>query len=411
MFDQVKKAFSAGYTRQFWVLFVGTIVIRTGSSMIWPFTLSYVGDKIGVAMTAAAFLLTIRSMTSLVSSFISGPITDSIGRKTAMIIGILGYVFTYLGMLAANSMAGFIVVMLFAGLVEPMFRTGVDAMLVDIIPEEKRIDAYSVNRMGQNVGIALGPMVGGLLISISYNLAMIGATIAMLIFLVMIVFGVKETLSTRVALSQSMKPRALFDGYQRVFRDGKFMVSTLLIVLAYVGFSQVWTLMQPYTGNVLGMSEALFALLPMTNAVMVIVFQLPFTFLAKRFTLIQAMVIGCAVYMTSIISFSFAQNFWMVWLGFVVLTCGEMFYVPASTTFAANLAPDDMRGRYMGFYSIYWAVASGIGPLIGGLINDNIGARWIWVGAALFPLMASLGYLVMDRREKQQQSKHQQEFA
>ncbi len=400
MLEHAKKAFSAGYSRQFWVLFVGTIVIRMGSSMIWPFTLTYVGDKLGVAMTAAAFLLTIRSITSLFSSFISGPITDSIGRKTAMVIGILGYAATYLGMLAANSMAGFIAVMLFAGFVEPMFRTGVDAMLVDIIPEEKRIDAYSVNRMGQNVGIALGPMVGGLLIAISYNLAMYGATFAMLIFLVMILFGVKETLSKRVALTESMKPKTLFDGYQRVFRDRKFMISTVLITLAYIGFSQVWTLMQPYTGDVLGMREALFAFLPMTNALMVIFLQLPFTFLAKRFTLLHAMVLGCIVYSISIISFSVAQNFWMVWFGFVLLTCGEMFYVPASTTFAANLAPDDMRGRYMGFYSIYWAMASGIGPLIGGLINDNIGPRWIWVGAAVFPLFASIGYAWMDQREK-----------
>jgi MFS family permease len=317
-----------------------------------------------------------------------------------MVIGILGYALTYLGMLAANSMAGFILVMIFAGTVEPLFRTGVDAMLIDIIPIEKRIDAYSVNRMGQNVGIALGPMVGGLLIAISYNLAMVGAAIAMMIFLVLILFGVKETISKRSSLRDGLNPKDLFDGYQRVFRDKKFMVSTLLITLAYVGFSQVWTLMQPYTSNVLSMSEALFAFLPMTNAVMVIVLQLPFTLLSKRFSLLRAMVLGCSVYMISIVSFSVAQNFWMVWFGFILLTCGEMFFVPASTTFAANLAPDDMRGRYMGLYSIYWSLASGIGPLIGAWINDGIGPRWIWIGAAIFPLIASIGYALMDRKEK-----------
>lgn len=411
MFEQMKKAFTVGYPRQFWVLFFGTIIIRTGSSMIWPFTLTYVSDKLSVALAAAAFLLTVRSISSLVASFIAGPITDSAGRKTVMVIGITGYALTYVGMLFANSMTGFIIVMFCGGLIEPLFRVGVDAMLVDIIPEEIRIDAYSVNRMGQNVGIALGPMLGGLLISISYNIAFGAAITAMLIFLLLILFAVKETIAKRVPLSESMKPGELFDGYQRVFRDGRFMVSTVLITLAYIGFSQVWTLMQPFTGKVLGMSEAAFAFLPMTNAIMVIFLQLFFTIFSKRFNLLRTMVVGGLVYTISIFSFSVAQNFWMVWIGFIILTCGEMFIVPASTTYAANLAPDDMRGRYMSLYSLHWPLASGIGPLLGGFIGDNVGQRWIWVAAAIFPLIASLGYAVMDRREYRNQAQTEENFA
>jgi MFS family permease len=78
--QQIKNSFRAGYPKQFWVLFAGTIIIRTGSSMIWPFTINYVSDKLGVAMAMAAVLLTIRSLASLVSSFIAGPIADSVGR-------------------------------------------------------------------------------------------------------------------------------------------------------------------------------------------------------------------------------------------------------------------------------------------------------------------------------------------
>ena len=400
MLVHLKEAFRSGYPKQFWVLFFGTIIIRTGSSMIWPFTINYVSDKLDVAMAMAAVLLTIRSLSSVVSSFVAGPIADSVGRKTVMILGILGYIFTYLGMVAVNSMAGFVLVMVFGGLVEPLFRVGVDAILVDLIPEEKRIDAYSVNRMAQNIGVAMGPGIGGALMATSYDLALFLAASAMSIFLLLLLVGVRETIAEKVPLAESLNRTALFSGYQRVFRDQRFMQSTLLIITATMGFSMVWTLSATYTRDVLGISEAYYGWLPATNALMVITLQLLFTQFTKRFSLLRAMAIGCAVYVVSIASFSVAQNFWWIWGAFVVLTCGEMFYVPSTTTFAANLAPQNMRGRYMSLFSLHWPIASGLGPLVGGLINDNVGPRWIWIGAALFPLLASFGYARMDRKEK-----------
>ncbi|MEE4194557.1 MAG: MFS transporter, partial [Anaerolineae bacterium] len=282
MFEQIKRAFAVGYPRQFWVLFVGTIIIRTGSSMIWPFTLIYVSDKLGVPLTAAAVLLTVRSLCSLISSFIAGPITDSIGRKTVMVVGIIGYILTYLGMLGANSMPAFVVVMIYGGIFDPLFRVGVDAMLVDIIPNEKRIDAYSVNRMAQNIGVATGPMLGGFAIAVSYNLAMLAAAGAMLIFLVLILFGITETIEQRVLLRESLRPSNLFDGYRRVFKDTKFIVTTVLGIIGPIGFSMVWTMMSIYTRDVLDINEAQFGFLPMTNALMVIFLQLVFTLQAKR---------------------------------------------------------------------------------------------------------------------------------
>jgi len=53
----------------------------------------------------------------------------------------------------------------------PLYRVGADAMLADIIPTEKRTDAYSLLRMSNNAGVAIGPAIGGLVASTSYSLA------------------------------------------------------------------------------------------------------------------------------------------------------------------------------------------------------------------------------------------------
>lgn len=400
MFTQLRTAVKAGYPRQFWLLFVGTIISRAGSSMIWPFTMIYVSGKLELALTATAVLLTIRSITSLLATFLAGPFADSVGRKPAMIIGVVSHALTYVGMVAANSMPAFIVVMIFGGVFDSLFRVGVDAMLIDLIPIEKRIDAYSVVRMAQNIGVATGPMIGGALIASSYELALFLAAGAMVLFGIILLFGTQETIAEKSSLRDGLQLEAMFNGYRVVFRDRQFMISTLMIVLATVGFSVVWTMSSLYAKQELGIIEALYGLLPLTNASMVVFLQIFFTQWSKRYSYLQSMMIGCVVYAVSISSFAFAQNFWMLWLGFVVLTCGEMFFVPSATTYAANLAPESMRGRYMSLFSLHWPIASGVGPLVGGIINDTLGMRAIWWGAALFPLLAAFGYFWLHREEK-----------
>jgi MFS family permease len=65
---------------------------------------------------------------------------------------------------------------------------------------------------------------------------------------------------------------------------------------------------------------------------------------------------------------------------------------------AANLAPPDMRGRYMGLYGITWGVAFGIGPVIAGYLNDNVAPRAIWIFALAAGLAAAAGFLLLQRK-------------
>jgi hypothetical protein len=45
--------------------------------------------------------------------------------------------------------------MALSGAFNPLYRIGADAMMADLIPPEKRIDAYSLLRMGNNVDAVL----------------------------------------------------------------------------------------------------------------------------------------------------------------------------------------------------------------------------------------------------------------
>ena len=82
----------------------------------------------------------------------------------------------------------------------------------------------------------------------------------------------------------------------------------------------------------------------------------------------------------------------------VVLTLGELLLAPTGTAFAANLAPADMRGRYMGLYGLSWGLSMGIAPVIGGWLSDNVAPVAIWYAGLAMGLAAALGFVMLDRR-------------
>jgi MFS family permease len=84
----------------------------------------------------------------------------------------------------------------------------------------------------------------------------------------------------------------------------------------------------------------------------------------------------------------------------VFMTVGEMVLIPTSSTMAANLAPADMRGRYMSIYSLSWGIAYGLGPIFAGQLNDRIAPSAMWVGSLAVGLVATVFFLLLARRKE-----------
>jgi MFS family permease len=81
----------------------------------------------------------------------------------------------------------------------------------------------------------------------------------------------------------------------------------------------------------------------------------------------------------------------------VILTFGELTLVPTASKYVADLAPADLRGRYMAIYWLGWGLARTISPIIGGFINDNIAPQAIWIGGLLFGLVSAFGLFLLSR--------------
>ena len=170
------------FPAQFWLMFAGLVISTTGTSMIWPFITIYSSQKLGLPLTAVTSLLSINALTALAASIVAGSLVDHFGRKGIMTIGLFGQALAYLLYIPAREFWVFALLMGFSGLFGPLFRVGTDAMLADMFAPEDRAQAYALVRMGRNIGVALGPVLGGLVVVISYNLGLYAAAIALSIF-------------------------------------------------------------------------------------------------------------------------------------------------------------------------------------------------------------------------------------
>jgi MFS family permease len=398
MSERLQRLFNA-YPRQFWLLFWGLLISTIGTSMIWPFLMIYVSERLSLPLTLVASLMTLNAGMGLLSSFFAGPIIDRAGRKWVMAISLCVSGLVYFGLSRADSLPAFAVLMAASGAFSPLYRVGADAMMADLITAERRADAYSLLRTGNNLGVALGPVIGGIIATISYATAFYFAAGGLLIYSLLVTFLAVETLPARPpdeAPGAAVKER--FGGYGRVLGDRQFISFIGTYTLVQICAAMIWVLLAVYAKENYAVSESLYGFIPMTNALMVVFFQYSVTQATKRRKPLSVLAVGALLYSLALGSVALGRGFWGFWLSMVILTVGELIQSPTATTLAANLAPAEMRGRYMSLYGLTWGVATGVGPVLGGLLNDHLGPAAIWYGGAAIGLTSCLLFLGLVQR-------------
>ncbi len=282
------------------------------------------------------------------------------------------------------------------GAANPLYQVGADAMLADMVVPEKRTNAYAIIRMVNNAGVAIGPAAGGFLASRSYTFTFLGASAGMLIYSLLLLFRARETLSRAYHPKKELTHEGL-GGYKPIFHDRPYMVFSALIGVGLITPSILWTLLAVYTKQNFGLPENLYGWLPTTNALMCVFVQPFVTRISRRFRPLPVSAVGMLTYALGVGSVALMKDFWGFWASMVIMSFGELILIPTISKYVADLAPADMRGRYMSIYWFAWGIARAAAPLIGGFLNDSIDPRAIWVGGLGIGLVSAVGLFIFNQ--------------
>ena len=379
----------------FWTLMAGTFIDRLGGAMMFPFFAIYITEKFGVGMIVVGTIFAIYSGSSFLGSTVSGALTDKFGRKAMIIFGLVASALSSLVMPFIDSLQVFYLATFLAGMFESVGGPARQAMIADLLPEEKRAEGYAIHRVTFNLSAAIGPAIGGILASISYPLLFYMDAASSLIMAAIIIFKLPET---KPELREGEEEQTILQtvgGYRIVFKDAIFMSFIGVSILMVLVYFQMNSTLSVYLRDIHQISLQQFGAIVSINAAMVVGMQF---WISRRLAGQQPvimMALGMGFYAVGFAMYGFIGGsfvFALAIVAMVIITIGEMIIAPFQQVVVAKLAPEQMRGRYMAIYGMSWGIPVAIAPLLAGVVMDNYDPRWVWWGVGIIGLVAVFGF-------------------
>jgi predicted MFS family arabinose efflux permease len=272
------------------------------------------------------------------------------------------------------------------------------------VPPEHRKAAYAVSRLGINLGMSVGPALGGFIAERSFRAIfwVDGATsLAAGLILVLVPLGVAVGRAARdaaaLARAEAGEAPALAPSpAPSVLRDRRMLLFLAANVLVAAGFFQHIGAMPLYLVRNLGFTPKFYGILFTLNTVLIVLLEIRVNFGTAHWTHRRALLSGALLVGAGFGALAFARAPWAVAATVVVWTFGEMILLPGMSNFVADIAPEHRRGEYMGYYTMAWGIAFSFGPGLGTIVLDRFGPVACWLGTFVF---CAAGGWIMSRLE------------
>jgi len=355
-------------------------------SAIWTFVgiwaikgLGASGNQLGVAFMAAA-------LGSMVAGYAGGALSDRSGRKPVIIVG-FGIEAAFLISLAAvgdRTVLGLALVAIGSSF-GSVGGGASQAMVADLVPPERHERAYAALRVGNNLGVTLGPPLGGLLLlGGQWSHLFLGAGILLSAVLVLAV----RFLPRRGAYSPEEPPSR--GSFRVIRRDFPFLLFFLSGGLAYLVYIAYETLLPISLVSGHGLSPSTWGFLVIVNPIAVTLFQLRLTRRVERYPAAPRLVLAMLLMGWPFLFLSVSSSIPVAALLILVFVVGEMLWVPTSQAIVAGLAPPDLRGAYMGAFGSTSAIGFALGPLLGLSVRGAAGDTAMWTTFGIISVVAAI---------------------
>jgi MFS family permease len=388
------------YPRAFWVYNLIVFIDRLGGFMLYPFFALYLTEKFHIGMATVGILFAIFSLTGMAGSAIGGALTDRMGRKAVIVASLLLSSLSALGMGLAPTMSIFIAVVVFVGTLSSIGHPAHEAVVADLLPQEKRAEGYGIIRVVFNIAVIIAPPIAGVLIANSYLTLFIVDAVISIIAAGIVLFGLPETKPQAQAHAKPESLRQTFAGYGRVFKDVPFLAFIGVSVMMTLVYMNMNSTMGVYLRDQHGLPEISYGALLSINAIMVVFLQFWVTRRIEKYKPMLIMAAGSLLYTLGFAMYGFVSTFALFVTAMVIITIGEMVVSPIQQSLVAGFAPEAMRGRYMAVSSLTWSVAFTVGPYFAGLILDSSKPNLLWILCGFIGILATLGFVALNRTHR-----------
>lgn len=386
-----------GWQRMLWILALAQLLSSVGFSMIFPFLPNYVtalGAATGVSIafwTGAVF--SAQAITMSIASPLWGAVADRFGRKPMLVRALLGGALVVTLMGFVSNAEQLVLLRAIQGIVSGTVSAG-NALVASLAPRNRMGYAMSVLQTASWGGIALGPVIGGVLAD-SYGYASSFVITGILLFIggILVIIGVREEF-TPVARSER---QSILGGWRRLLAKkgmgttfiARFSSSLgrgllvpilpLFIPLLMAGATGVST----FTGLVIGVASA-------TGTVS----SLLLGNLGDRVGHRRILLISGVLSAVSYLAMAFVTEGWQLLLLNALSGFATGGLMPALSALIASYANQDEIGSAFGLDNSVMSAARAAAPLVAVGVASLFSYEAVFViGALIFVFTVVLAWL------------------
>lgn len=370
--------------------------------MAFPYLTMYLSGKmtdggLEIAASSIGFLIMVGGLGYTVALLVTGSLCDKFGRRKMMLSYIIPQVVLTASYAFAKTYSQFFSIYVISGILGAFYDPAFSAMIADLVHSNRREEVYGLSYMISNIGTLVSPPIGGIIASISgYPILFIYATVFTFICATIILLKISESYSESVSNNVTLGQLA------ELFKHRIFILFCVLGALTNVIYTQLYGLFSVYT-QYMGFEPYFFGVLFSINGAMVVFLQIPIRKGALRVGSTKAFIIAQTFYAAGFAYFLLSKNFAHFLLGIVILTVGEIIFVPAITGFVANLSPIDKRGRYMALAGLFFGIGGSVGSFIGFSLYTILQDKaMIWGILGIIGFATLPGYIYLSKVAKVQ---------
>jgi MFS family permease len=395
----MSRLFPKGYDRRIWILFYSRLIDGVGFSIIGPFLALFMYQTMGVSMAMVGLVLLLAGLAGAGGSLLGGLMADRYGRWGVMTWSMTLRCLTFLVLAFQVSLwpdvLGVSITLTLSYFFGGVFDPANNAMVADLVEPAKRLEAYGLMRVAWNLGFAIGPMIGGILVAWSFLWTFVISALISLVAALVVAFFLTETYVP--------KPREKGEGLLKGMRsiDKMFLAFCIILMPMFIMSGQFGVIYVVFANERVGIDTAVIGAVFALNGLMVVLLQFPIARWLQGRNYYLAMGGGSLIYAVGYLMIAPMTDGLGLALTMVVITIGEMVVVPVATNLTVEMSPDDQRGKYLGIFGLFGSIGWFASSLVGGVMYDNITSGWVlWGIVAFLGVVSAVGLLPLAWRAK-----------
>ncbi|HJQ52955.1 MAG TPA: MFS transporter [Gemmatimonadaceae bacterium] len=385
-----------GLPREVWLLFATNLINRAGM-MVLPFLIVYLTRELHFTPGQAGLAFALYGGAAIFAGPIGGRLSDSIGalpvmRASLMLSGSVVMFFPF----AHSVGAVYAVTALWAACAE-LFRPASLAALTHVVQPSQRKAAYALNRLAINLGMSIGPALGGFLAAVSFrSMFVVDALTTLTAGVVLIAARWRPTATAERDTAETEVTSAL----ARLRGNSRLAVFLAATFLVSVVFYQHESALPLYMVQYLSLSPAFYGSLFTINTLMIVALEVPINRATAEWPHAWALVAGCMLFALGFGGLGIVSSASGLLFTTIVWTFGEMMLFPAMAAHLGDIAPEAQRGAYMGAYSMSLSLALTVGPWLGTQLLSRFGPAVVWYFMFVLGALAAalMGFAAPHRR-------------